>query len=624
MNDTTASFDLMAERNILGQAMLNATAAMASFTDAEAVMKAVCDVLAGTSPHIQLVWIHFCEPATGNRSPDYLAGNATVAFEQLGLSARTRPTIDEVFHRWQPVSVDQKETGGESCSAGFCSAISMPVGQKGVYPCAIVTMYADLPCYFDQVGTSLFAAFIHLANVSLAQILTLQELNHLATHDQLTGIMNRRGVQENLEKEFARCRRRGKKFSIILFDLDRFKLINDRLGHQEGDIVLQKVSEQIGKLVRQEDCLGRWGGEEFICVVTETPRKDALLLAERMRLNIRANPVATVSGSISVTASFGVASYPEDADTLDKLLAIADTALNDAKMEGRDRTVSAANVRHDIFSIGNMLDEALRDNRIVAAYQPIVDLSSGAVIAEEALARLIMPGGEIMAAGRFVPAASQLQLMHQVDLSMIMQVFTHCVAGLQSGSNRLVHFVNVSTDLLRHRDLIDKMLEAAYLNCQDCSGLIGDVKPIVIEITEHELLTDISAARDLLRPFIDFGFRLALDDFGSGYSSYQYLANLPISFIKIDGLLTRRIAEKKVRAIIQGIQDTANQLGITTVAEFVEDAQTEAILKDVGINWAQGYYYGQPAIPPETGSPVDEKQCLLRQDTADQIPFETD
>jgi diguanylate cyclase (GGDEF)-like protein len=603
----------MAERNTLGQAMLNATAAMASQSEADAVLQSVCHVLAGASPHIRLVWVRFCTPAAGERLPDCLAGSAVADFQRLGMADRTQPTVDEAHQRWEMVSADQQDAGSEPCRAGFCCAISMPVGQKGVFPCAIVTMYADLPGYFGRVGTSLFAAFIHLANVSLARILTLQELNHLATHDQLTGIMNRRGIQEALEREFARCRRRGKRFSIILFDLDRFKLINDRLGHQEGDMVLLHVAEQVGRLVRLEDCLGRWGGEEFICVVTETPRKDALLLAERMRLNIRSHPVMTASGSISVTASFGVASYPEDADSLDKLLAIADTALNDAKLEGRDRTVSAADVRHDIFSIGNMLDEALRTNRIVAAYQPIVDLRTGEAVAEEALARLVTPGGEIMAAGRFVPAASQLQLMHQVDLAMIMQVFSHCVAGLRCGSNRLIHFVNVSTDLLRHRDLIEQMLSAAYVHCQSCTGLIGEVKPIVIEITEHELLADIAAARDLLSPFIDFGFRLALDDFGSGYSSYQYLADLPISFIKIDGLLTRRIGEKKVRAIIQGIQDTADRLGITTVAEFVENAETEAILKDVGVHWAQGYYYGQPVISaPEGDGAEGEASCRLQ------------
>jgi EAL domain-containing protein (putative c-di-GMP-specific phosphodiesterase class I) len=141
------------------------------------------------------------------------------------------------------------------------------------------------------------------------------------------------------------------------------------------------------------------------------------------------------------------------------------------------------------------------------------------------------------------------------------------------------------------------MLAAAYTHCKSCAGLIGEVKPIVIEITEHELLADIDAARELLRPFTDFGFRLALDDFGSGYSSYRYLADLPISFIKIDGQLTRRVAEKKVRAILEGIQDTADQLGITTVAEFVENAETEALLKEIGVHWAQGYHYGVPVIP---------------------------
>jgi diguanylate cyclase (GGDEF)-like protein len=611
MTTVPAPFDLSAERDLLGQAMLGATAAMASLDDAEALLRTVGDVLAGASPHIRLVWIHFCGSCGDRRPADHLVGEAAGVFTELGGVRLLQPQVGEACRRWEPVVAAAGGVEDGLSGAGLCTSISLPLGKEGASPCSVATIFADLPDYFEQAGTSLFASFIHLANVCLSRILTLDRLNHMARHDQLTGIKNRRGVQEELEKELARCRRRGKRFSVILFDVDRFKLINDRLGHLEGDLVLQRVADRMERLVRQEDCLGRWGGEEFICVVGETGRKDAMLLAERMRLSLRSMPVPTSSGMITVTASFGVASYPEDADSLEKLLAIADTALSDAKLEGRDRTVGAADVRHDIFSIGNLLDSALQEKRIVAAYQPIVDLRTGARVAEEALARLVTPDGEIMAAGRFVPAASQLQLMHQVDLAMIFQVFSHCVAGLQ-GNNRLLHFVNISTDLLRHRDLIDEMLAAAYAHCKSCAGLIGEMKPIVIEITEHELLTDIDAARELLRPFTDFGFRLALDDFGSGYSSYRYLADLPISFIKIDGQLTRRVAEKKVRAILEGIQDTANQLGITTVAEFVENAETEALLKEIGVHWAQGYHYGAPVIPPPcTGDSPAGVSCTL-------------
>jgi EAL domain-containing protein (putative c-di-GMP-specific phosphodiesterase class I) len=253
----------------------------------------------------------------------------------------------------------------------------------------------------------------------------------------------------------------------------------------------------------------------------------------------------------------------------------------------------------------------LSENRIVPAYQPIVDLATGKVVAEETLARMITPDGQVVEAGRFIAAASQLQLLHRIDQAIVMQAFSHCVVGLQSGMNRLDHFINISADLLRHSELVDEMLQAARKHCSGCGGLIGDVKPMIIEITERELLADIDTARDMLMPFINFGLRLALDDFGSGYSSYQYLADLPIDFLKIDGTLVRRINEPKVRAIVQGIQDTANALNITTLAEFVENARTEAILREIGVHWAQGYYYGKPAIVHQHGFPLAPgRQCL--------------
>jgi diguanylate cyclase (GGDEF)-like protein len=596
INESHAVLDVVVERNILSQALLDATAQMARSTAPEAMLRSVCDSLSASSKHIRLVWMTLGDINVETLHPEYIVGQAAALAAELHISHDTHPTVRKALDRWETVHSDLQSAGGQLCSAGMCTAISLPVGKKDGSPNGIVTIYADQPGYFEKIGIDLFTAFIHLVNSSLEQSLLLCNLAHIACHDQLTGMLNRRGIHESLAKELSRCRRRGTHFSIILFDIDRFKLINDRLGHQGGDIILRGVAEKTLSLVRKEDCVGRWGGEEFICIATETSRDDALLLAERIRRSIREDPVATSSGLTYVTASFGVACYPEDADSIDKLLAAADTALYDAKREGRDRTVSAASIQHDIYGIGNMLDAALIENRIVAAYQPIVDLRTGEIVAEETLARLMTPLGEIIPAGHFIHAASQLQLMHRIDQTIMMQAISHCVSGLQNGSNRLTHFVNISPDLLRHRELVDEMLVAARTYCRDCASLVGEVKPMVIEITEHELLADIDAARDLLTPFIDFGLRLALDDFGSGYSSFRYLVDLPISFIKIDGSLVQRVNERKVRAVVQGIQDTADKLGITTLAEYVENEETEAILKEIGVHWGQGYYYGKPVI----------------------------
>jgi len=626
--ETSEQLDIANERYLLSQAMLVATTSITRCTEPQAVLRALCDSFANSSTHVKLAWMRLGELDADILHPEYAVGRAAVSAGGLQIS-RQRGRLDcsvvQAIENWDssagdiagercPVleAIDGWDAAAGAVSCGSCSGqglglysvVALPIGQPGTRFAGVVVLYADLPGYFDAIGTSSFSAFVELANAALEQCTLLRNLTHTASHDLLTGVLNRRGTQECMDRELARSIRKGRPFSVLLFDVDRFKLVNDRLGHKEGDTVLRAVADVSRHLLRSEDYFGRWGGEEFICVLPDTIREDAMVLAERMRKNIKNARVSVSSGSINVTASFGVSSFPHDGDNIDKLIAAADAALYQAKRSGRDRSVSAEVVQQDVYSIGNMLDAALSDNRIVPAYQPIVDLATGKVVAEETLARMLSPGGELIDASQFIAAASQLQLLHRIDQAIVLQAFSHCVVGLQTGMNRLDHFINISADLLRHSEMVDQLLEAARAYCSGCSGLIGATKPMIIEITERELLADIDAARDMLMPFIDFGLRLALDDFGSGYSSYQYLADLPIDFLKIDGSLVRRVHEPKVRAIVQGIQDTADALNITTLAEFVENARTEAILKDIGVHWAQGYYYGKPTIVSQHGLAV--------------------
>lgn len=598
-------FDLIDERLRLSQALLTATAGMARSTEPEMVFRTICDALPGASARVRLAWMVLGELDTPIVHPEYAVGPAAVYAEGIQVSRESGTAEQQVvrgaIRRWESTCADLPADAGAARAAGLRSVLALPLGQAGKGPGGLIVLYADRPDYFQQVGIDLFQAFVHLGGASLEQAALLNNLTHLATHDLLTGVLNRRGIQECMERELARSQRHRQSFAVLLFDIDRFKLVNDRLGHREGDVVLRCVADAARAVLRNEDYLGRWGGEEFICVVPETDGDNALNLAERIRRNVRETAVRVSSGELQATVSVGVAAYPADGESLDKLIATADSALYQAKRGGRDRVVCASRVQQHVHSMGNMLDAALREQRIVAAYQPIVDLHSGEVVAEETLARLITPDGAIVPAGEFIEAAQQLQLLHRIDHAIMMQAFSHCVTGLQTGMNRLNHFVNISADLLRHGELVEEILTTARQYCSGCGDAIGDVKPMVIEITERELLADIEQARELLLPFTEFGLRLALDDFGSGYSSYQYLADLPVQFIKIDGALVRRVAEPKVRAILEGIQGTAEQLGIITLAEFIETAEAEARLRDIGIHWGQGYYYGKPTVITRQG-----------------------
>lgn len=602
---TPQHLDIVEERLKLSQALLNATASMARSTEPSIVFRAICDSLVQATPRIKLAWMILGDLDAHILHPEYAVGPAAVYAEAIQITRNPAQAehcpVREAIQRWKAVSQGIPDGQGPVNAAGLQSVMSLPVGKAENTLAGVVTLYADVPEYFDAIGGDLFTAFVHLANASLEQAALLNNLTHLASHDLLTGILNRRGIQECMERELARSERRKLAFSVILFDIDRFKLVNDRLGHKEGDIVLRGVADAARRVLRNEDYIGRWGGEEFICVAPETDREGAMHLAERIRSNIKDTPIAVSSGEINATVSLGLVTYPHDGESLDKLVATADSALYQAKRAGRDRSVSASLVQQHIHSMGNMLDQALREQRIVPAYQPIVELATGKVVAEETLARLVTPEGDVVPAVDFIEAAHQLQLLHRIDHAILLQAFSHCVVGLQTGMNQLNHFVNISADLLRHRDLVENTLSAAREHCSACGDAIGDTKPMIIEITERELLVDIDNARELLQPFIDFGLRLALDDFGSGYSSYQYLADLPVHFIKIDGALVRRLNEPKVRAILQGIQDTADALGIITLAEFIENTETESILRDIGVHWGQGYYYGKPTIISHQG-----------------------
>ncbi len=423
-----------------------------------------------------------------------------------------------------------------------------------------------------------------------------ESIAHQASHDALTGLLNRHELQEILDKVHAQATRNERPYSVLLFDLDRFKLINDYYGHHVGDVVLKRISTVAERSLRKGDWLGRWGGEEFLCILPDTDPARAASIAERLRYDIEQARVHADGREILITTSVGIATYPTDADRPESLLSNVDSALYEAKRAGRNRVVSCENKGTGVFSIAGQLEEALAKNRLQTAYQPIVELDSRTLIAEEALARLVMPKGEVIGAGRFIQAASDLQIAHKIDFHIITATIGRCSTQV-SGGKLIKHFVNLSADLLRHPELVDSILETAYTACNAVGELIDNQKPMVIEITEREFLGDIRNVRNILAPLIDFGLEIAIDDFGSGYSSFQYLADLPVSYLKIEGGLIKRLgSEARVRAIVQGIQDIADDLNLITIAEHIEDEQTLDILRSLNVAWGQGYLFGCPEI----------------------------
>jgi diguanylate cyclase len=424
-------------------------------------------------------------------------------------------------------------------------------------------------------------------------------LAYRASHDALTGLPNRAYLQDRLENLHRRAESQRSVYSLLLLDLDHFKIVNDRFGHGTGDRVLAQVGRRVAQNVRDVDTVGRWGGEEFLCLLPHVNRGLAEEIAERIRASLEAEPVTYQGRRIRVTSSIGMATYPEDGLHPDPLLAKADAALYEAKRSGRNRIQSGTRHAANVFSLANIIERSLEDSRVCVAYQPVVNLVSGELCAQEAFARIQLENGQLMEGGYFIPAAEQLHLLHLIDHRVIAAAVGRCVAHLQGGEPLSAMFANFSSDFLGHGELVDDILRTIRAQCKNCEDLVGDVKPLVVQITERQFIDDVAEAREVLKPFIDMGLRIAIDDFGTGYSSLKYLAELPVAFVKLERSLVSRVAsESRVRTVVEGVQDMAADLGVITVAEGIEDEATLQALRELGVEWGQGYYFSRPVVRP--------------------------
>jgi diguanylate cyclase (GGDEF)-like protein len=478
------------------------------------------------------------------------------------------------------------------------SGLPVSVGEDDRWVLAFLRQRYDSPPQADDIAyMELIADW--LGNM-LHQSAQKSLLQRLALTDLLTDLPNRRAAEERLQKEKARIQRDGQGFALALVDLDHFKMVNDRFGHAVGDETLKEVARRFETGLREGDWVARWGGEEFLFVLHGSSEQEATGIMERLAAQFRDAPIQTSIGDISLSFSAGVAAFgSHDSETFPMLERI-DQALYRAKADGRDQVRMAA--RTSMPWNGELLRDALMENRIRHAAQAIVDLQSGQTIADEALARIETVDGEIIEAREFVDMAEGLGLMAEVDRQVIRDVMQRCASRMeQGGSPDFAHFVNVSPQFLARRDLVEEMLDNAMRYCQSCGVVLGPVKPVVLELTERQHIVSLDKLRADLQPFIDFGFRLALDDFGSGYSSYLYLAHLPVSFLKIEGWLVSHMREdRKVAGIVESLASFARKEGVYTVAEHVEDAETARILADMGVNFGQGWHFGQPQLVRST------------------------
>ncbi|MBB4121397.1 putative bifunctional diguanylate cyclase/phosphodiesterase [Martelella radicis] len=421
----------------------------------------------------------------------------------------------------------------------------------------------------------------------------------LARQDTLTGISNRRYFEEECERRLTRARRKSDRFSLLFIDFDRFKQINDSLGHEAGDRLLQVVSDRLKKAVRPDDFLGRLGGDEFAVLMQDTGGEDtAERLASRLLTDV-SRPVMLLGREISPSVSIGVASYPKDGTSRDTLLKKADAAMYRAKEEGRRRIVSFSDEMDGGSEAEQMLEldlaEALSSGQIIPYYQLISSCSVGEVVLVEVLARWKHPKLGVLSAGDFISHAEAAGLIPALFKAVLVQA---CKDARQWPSATAIA-VNVTPH---------QLCDPGFAGCVLKILRENDFPPgrLELEVTKDALVVDLDATRQNIMRLKSEGIRVSLDDFGTGYSSLRQLRELPFDRIKIDRSFISGVGtDPQSDEIVASTIKLCRALGLKTVAEGIEDkAQLDWICAH-GADAVQGYFNAMPV-------PADELAAVLK------------
>lgn len=455
--------------------------------------------------------------------------------------------------------------------------------------------HGELTPQEESVVRSILSVMVMVVGSSKMLSRTMAELEYYALHDPLTGLYNRRHFNEVLNYEIGRSTRHQHEFALVLLDLDNFKDVNDTYGHQTGDQALRAIADILQSRTRTGDLAARIGGDEFMVLLTETGKIGALAFAGKLGASLRQHVFHAENGkSFHMTGSIGISVFPADARTGTDMVAGADMAMYQVKELGKDSAVTFDSLSHHIALNRNTRDyaehlrAALQADRVVPFFHRIIDCRSGELFACETLARLIDTDGEVIPAGNFIEIIEKYGMSRDLDRAIIDKALRAKHLQMASGMPEMKVFLNLSAQEIQGRSI----LAHAEALCHDLQ-----IPPscVVFEILERDAISDMTNMRKFLSQLRDKGFEFALDDFGSGYNSFHYLRELRVEYVKIDGTFVRNILNSKVDfALVRNLSNLCQDIGIRTVAEFVETQELLEAVRDMGINYAQGFHLGLP------------------------------
>ncbi len=431
-----------------------------------------------------------------------------------------------------------------------------------------------------------------------------ETIKHQAYYDELTGLPNRRLFEDQLDRALAQARRKHQRLVVMFLDLDRFKTVNDTVGHNLGDELLQSASKRLTNLLRDGDTVARMGGDEFTILLPEVDREEAILDVARRILNSFRQPWTLGRSEFVVTASIGIAVWPNDGQDGEALLKNADMAMYRAKDQGRDNfQLYSPAMNAEVaarLALEKELRRALRNEEFVVYYQPQQNIRTGQIIGVEALVRWQHPERGLLLPGEFIAVAEEGELIVPLGEWVLRTACTQAKAWQDAGLPPLRMAVNFSARQFQH----GSPMEAIASVLAD-TGL--DPRRLELEITEGVAMSDVEHAMKILGDLRDLGVQIALDDFGTGHSSLAYLKRFPIDALKIDQSFIRDLTtDPDSKAIAATIIAMAHNLNHTVIAEGVETEEQLAFLREQECDEFQGYLLSRPV-------PADELLEILRQ-----------
>ncbi len=422
------------------------------------------------------------------------------------------------------------------------------------------------------------------------------EIAHLAHHDPLTNLPNRKFVMERLAQAIAKAARNNEHVTVLFLDLDRFKNINDRLGHSVGDRILTQTAQRLSRALRADDTAGRVGGDEFVMICAGHADADEGLLVANRLLAVISEPIDVDGDLLTIAASIGISRYPADDRNADALVRKADVAMASAKQSGRHAIRMFAPEMNVMLAATIKFETEIRAGiaarQFAVYYQPMIDVRSGRLSGGEALVRWQHPQRGLLQPGDFIAFAEEHGYILDIG-ALVLDRACAQIKRLEAGGNSDFRIaVNVAAPQFQHADFVRNVAATIALHAID-------VRHVELEITESMVMGNTAATIRVLHELKALGVKLSLDDFGTGYSSLAYIKNFPIDTLKIDRSFVRDIATDRTdQALAKTIITLAHSLGMRVVGEGVETAAQLDVLRAYGADSCQGYYFSRP-LPAE-------------------------